>query len=80
MSVLIDTPYYRTLAQIHSSGCDDEPDFMYSSYNLFCMNSRLYPKVYDMYGRDVEIIYEGVHENNRMAIKIKLVKITDAFI
>ena len=72
----ISTPYYRTLTETHSLGCDDEADFMYGPYDTFCMETRLYPIVYKLYGRDTEIIFEGVHLNNRMEIKIDLVKIT----
>ena len=75
--MLISTPYYRTLAPINAIGCDDEPDFTYGPYDLFCMGTRLYPVVYRMFGRDVEIIFKGVHQNNRMEIKIHLVKITE---
>ncbi len=74
--MLISTPYYRTLAPTNVIGCDDEPDFTYGPYDLFCMETRLYPIVYRMFGRDVEIIFKGVHQNNRMEIKIHLVKIT----
>jgi hypothetical protein len=40
------------------------------------MNIRLYPTVYKLFGRDVEIVYQDVHENNRMNVKIQLVRIT----
>jgi len=74
--MLISTPYYRTLGERHLIGCDDEPDFMYGPYDIFCMKTRLYPTVYELYNRDIEIIFRGVHRNNRMEIKIELVEIT----
>ena len=74
---MLSTPYYRTLAQTHSLGCDDEPDVMYGPYDIFCMGTRLYPTVYKLFGRNVELIFKGVHENNRMEIKIELIKIVD---
>jgi hypothetical protein len=74
--MLISTPYYRTLAPTNPLGCNDEPDVTYEPYDLFCMNTRLYPTVYKLFGRDVEIVYQDVHENNRMNVKIQLVRIT----
>ncbi len=77
MSSLINTPYYRTLAITHSLGCDDEQDFMYGPYDIFCIETRFYPVVYKIYDRDVELIFKTVYENNRMNLKIDLVKVTD---
>ena len=76
----IPTPYYRTLAPTHSLGCDDQPDFMYGPYDIFCMETRLYPTVYKLYDRDIELIFKRVHKNNRMEINIDLVEITDTSI
>lgn len=76
--MLLSTPYYNTLLESHVLGCDDEPDFNYGPYELFCLNTRLYPKVYEVYDRDIEIILVDVHKNNRMWTKARLDRITDA--
>lgn len=67
---MLSTPFYRTLVKRHSIGCDDEPDFTYGPYDIFCMETRLYPVVYDMLGRDVELIFKTVSEDDRMNLKI----------
>ncbi len=75
--MLLSTPYYRTLIPTNLLGCDDESDFNYGPYDLFCMQTRLYPTVYSLFGRDIIINFKGIHEDNRMAIKVNLVKIPD---
>ena len=77
--MLFNTPYYRTLTPIHTIGYDEEADFNYGPYNIFCMETRLYPKVYDIFGRDIMIIFQSVHEDHRMNLKIKLVRITNSY-
>ncbi len=73
--MLISTPYYRSLRPIHSLGCDDLAASVYSPYDLFCLETRLYSLVYQMFGRDVEIIFRSVHQNDRMEIKIDIIYI-----
>ena len=74
---LLPTPYYRTLMENYSIGYTEEPDFNYGPYDIFCLETRLYPVVYKLFGRNVEIIFETVHEDHRMNLKIKLVHITN---
>jgi len=76
---MLSTPYYRTLTPINAIGYDEEADFNYGPYNIFCMGTRLYPIVYKLFGRDVQINFESIHENDRMNLKIRLVRITDSY-
>lgn len=71
------TPYYRTLLPINHIGYDEEPDFNYGPYNVFCMETRLYPYVYKLLNRDVELIFKTIHKNNKMELVIKVVEITN---
>ena len=73
--MLISTPYHRGLTLTHSSGCDELATSTYRPYDLFCLETRLYPSVYRMFGRDVEIIFRSVHQNDRMELKIDIVEI-----
>jgi hypothetical protein len=77
--MLLSTPYYRTLTPINTIGYDEEADFNYGPYEIFCIETRLYPTVYKLFGRDVMIVFENIHENNRMDLKIRLVRITNSF-
>ena len=71
--IYIDTPYYRQLIPTHYTGCTDEPDFMYSPYDIFVMESRLYPFIYQLLGnRKSVIFFPGIKEDHRMSIKIIL--------
>lgn len=70
--MLISTPYYRSLTLPAKIGCVDLPDANYGPYDLFCLNTRLYPIVYSMFGRDVEIILRSVYENDRMELKVNI--------
>lgn len=74
-SNFISTPYYRTLSD-NSQGCSDEPDFLYSPYDLFCLESRLYPFIYKVVDRKAVIFFQGVIEKTRVDIKIVLKNIT----
>lgn len=71
--MLLPTPYYRTLTTINTVGYDEEADFNYTPYDIFCMETRLCPIVYKLLGRDTEINFISIHENNRMNLKIKLI-------
>src|SRR5680860_1685235 len=81
--VTISTPYYRSLVTTHSLECDGVyirynpimSTSTYGPYDIFCLETRLYPIVYKMFNRDVAIIFRTVHENDRMEIKIDIVQI-----
>jgi hypothetical protein len=76
------TPYYRTLTPTTTQalGCIEEPDFTYGPYDIFCIETRLYPILYKLYGRNVEMIFKGVHKDNQMQIKISLRRIANVTI
>lgn len=74
---MLNTPYYRTLTQTHSLGCDDLPDANYVPYDIFCLETRLYPSVYSLLGRDVQLLFKTVNINERMELKIEIQKIAD---
>lgn len=75
--MLISTPYYRGLVPTTALGCEELATSTYGPYDLFCLETRLYPTVYRMFGRDVEIIFRSIYENDRMEVKVDIVKIVD---
>lgn len=75
--MLISTPYYRGLVPTHALGCVELATSTYGPYDLFCLETRLYNTVYQMFGRDVEIIFRSVYQTERMEIKVDIVKIMD---
>ena len=64
--MLISTPYFRTLTSTHTLGCDETADSTYGPYDLFCLETRLYPIIYQIFNRDVGIIFRSVYENDRI--------------
>ena len=67
---MLTTPYYRTLAPTNKLGCDDEPDFNYGPYDIFCMESRLYPIVSSLFNDDVDLVFKTINGNNRMDLVV----------
>lgn len=68
---MLNTPYYRTLTLSHTLGCDDLPDANYVSYDVFCLETRLYPLIRSLFG-EINLSFVSVNENNRMELKIEL--------
>lgn len=56
---MLSTPYYRTLTLTHSLGCDDLPDANYVPYDIFCLETRLYPLVYSLLNHNTQKKSEG---------------------
>lgn len=70
---MFSTPYYRTFTVVPNIGTGTESTFKYNSYNLFCLETRLYPYIYKLLNRrDVIIYFKGIEEDNRMNLKILL--------
>lgn len=69
---MLSTPYYRTLTINHALGCDDLPTSNYVSYDIFCLETRLYPTVYKLLNRNVQLVFKTINMNNRMELKIFL--------
>lgn len=75
--MLLSTPFYRTLASVPVGGDSSEPEYTYRPYNIFLIETRLYPVVYKMFGRDIDLLFKTVHENNRMSLKIQVIQIPE---
>ena len=74
------TPYYRSLTIIPAEGCADQSTPSYTPYDIFCLQSRLYPLIYQMLGRDVMILFEDEHLNERMELTLRLVRMDNSSI
>jgi len=74
---MLSTPYYRTLTSNNLFDYDDRGEFTYSPYNIFCLETRLSPFFYQLLGNNINIVFKTVNENNRMALKVGIEKITD---
>ena len=68
----LDTGYYRSLITTHSEGCDEISISNYGPYDIFCLETRLYPIVYDLLNRNIVLTFHTVYENNRMELKISI--------
>ena len=75
--MLLSTPYYRTLTSNNLFGYEDRGEFTYTPYNVFCLETRLSPFVYELLGEDINLIFKTINENNRMALKVEIVKMVD---
>ena len=72
------TPYYRSLTIIPAEGCADQSTSSYTPYDIFCLQTRLYPIVYQMLGRNVLLLFEDEYVNERMELVLKLVRVGSA--
>lgn len=67
------TPYYRTTSSFAKSNvCYEEPTFHYSSYNVFCLHTQLYPYLNNKYKNGYNITFESTTEypNQRLMVKV----------
>jgi hypothetical protein len=73
----LSTPYFQSLGQQHPISCQDEPYSNFTAYSLFCLKSRLSPRVYDLLKGvpDLEIIYLRLYRNGRMEVTVRINKI-----
>ena len=81
----ISTPYYRTILPSHSDFVN-EAEYTYTPYDLFVIETRLYPLIYKMFFSAIKpiIYFEGVEGRDKMNLKIVLkrmkpLKITDIY-
>lgn len=66
------TPYYRTL---NMCVCSEEPDIRYTSYNLFCLKTRLQPFVNTMFGDDVQIrLLSSIEKEKILVLNVVLLR------
>jgi len=72
--MLLSTPYYRSLVNIDPNADYSviDPEFNYTPYNIFCIETRLYPRVYKLLNREVSLVFKSVLEDNRMNLKIEI--------
>lgn len=75
--MLISTPYYRSIVRSEGLGCEDLSGFTYGPYDIFLLETRLYPVVYKLFGRDVEMLFRTIYNNGRMELKIQIVRIQE---
>lgn len=66
---MITTPYYRTIPEIHGVGCSEPTKNMYRPYDIFLLETRLNPIVYDLFERDVNILFKSEKDVNNTKSK-----------
>ena len=74
--MVILTPYYQTVLNRKYNECVEEPDYNFNSYNLFCLKTRLLPRVQKILGYNVDILYGSTQTENKNVIytNVTLVK------
>ena len=72
MSIEIEC-FYRLLPQMHSEGCDDEPEFHYNSFDIFVLETRLYPLIYKLLpNKNLQIYLMGKYDEGRNKMVLHL--------
>ena len=66
--MVILTPYYQTVLNRKFNECVEEPDYNFNSYNLFCLKTRLLPRVQKIVGNDIDILYGLKQAENKNII------------
>ncbi len=64
------TPFYRTIPDIVSSGCTEEPIHNYGPYQLFALNTRLSAWLHRHWNPKILIEFPSVDRSNRMYVTI----------
>jgi hypothetical protein len=59
------TPYYRTYGPDNHLVCGEEPDFYYTPYNIFCIETQIQPFLRSKIGRNVIVTFETINYNHR---------------
>jgi hypothetical protein len=65
------TPYYRTiLGNSTELQCEEEPDFNYSPYTIFCLRTKLEATVNSLLGPQYEISFLSVPKDQKMVLGV----------
>jgi hypothetical protein len=67
------TPFTRNIVSTNG-GCIDEPTQNYTTYQLFCLESKLKPIIMKKYGTDVIVQFESLLTDNKYTLTIALLK------
>lgn len=76
MSIL-STPYYRVITDVKPVGCSEEGPFTYDSYDIFCIETQLYPALYRLVDRDVILVFKGIPDGTKINLGIELTRVVD---
>ncbi len=71
--MVILTPYYQTVLNRKYNECVEEPDYNFTSYNLFCLKTRLLPRIQTLLGNDIDMLYGLKQEENKNVIYTSVV-------
>ena len=77
MTSSILTEYYRTMPKLEPLGCNEEAKFKFRNYDIFMIETRVYPYIYELIGKDVEIIFRGIHQKDKMMIYMEFKSIVN---
>lgn len=70
-SFLIVTPYSRSIPDLNSSSCVEEPTFNYTSYDLFCLNKKL--ELYlSTINKSYRVSFTSQELNNEMVLTVNI--------
>lgn len=64
--------YYRTVVDLNTGTCVEEPDFTYTDIDLFNLESKLYPFIRDNYPIGTYMIYGGDEDGDRSYLTVEL--------
>ncbi len=62
--------YFRTIIDVVPSGCEEEPDFNYTSYILFALKSRIVPWLSKHWDPKLSVTFPSIERNNKMYITV----------
>src|SRR5665811_742046 len=71
---IIWTPYYRTIPNVTISGCAEEADFNYTSYDIFALDSRLIYWLNHNFESGLSVKYPSRLRNSKFYIIIEVTK------
>ena len=64
--------FYRNLPLIKYSGCTHEADYSFKPYDIFMLETRVYPYIYNLINEDIELYLKGVYDTDRDKIVLRL--------
>lgn len=67
------TPFFRTILE-GTNICEDEPDFNYTSYDIFCLRTKLEATVNSLLGPEYEISMVSIPKDMKMVIAVYIIK------
>lgn len=70
---MLTTPYYKTFNPRNPIGCAEDSKLNYSPYDVFCIETQLYPIIYNKINRNVQMIFEYSHDDHKSQLVINLI-------